>query len=219
MIIKLEDIWMEYNGEYVLKNINMKIDQGDYIIIRGVSGAGKTSLLRVIGLISQPSKGNIYFLDRKIDRNSFKEKTMLRARYYGLMIQGEELIDTLNIYENIDITYALKEKDKKVRRKKIEYLLEKFNILNLKDKYPGELSQGEKQRVYFIRAIIKEPKILLLDEPYSGLDDTNRKLIYREIEDLNKKGTTVILTTTELYSNREYKGRNYLLVRGELREL
>ncbi len=199
-IIMLRDVWKSYHNEYILKEINLDVYEGDFICIRGKSGVGKSSLLRILSLLTIPSRGKICFMDRDITSSNDDVRSSIRARYYGVVFQGETLIPTLTSYENIMLGKYIKdiEEDKFLS---IDELMHDLNIGYLKDKYPETLSAGEKQRIAIARALIGMPSILILDEPFANLDEENEANIIDILKQYNlEKRMSIILTTTELYS-------------------
>lgn len=196
-IIRLLDVWKLYGGEYVLKEVDLDVYRGDFICIRGRSGVGKTSLLRIISLLSHPTRGRVVFMGRDVTGLGDGERSGIRARYFGIVFQGETLISTLSVYENIELILRLKGvRDNKV----VEDLMDILGLSGLRDRYPATLSAGEKQRVAIARALAGEPLILLLDEPFANLDEENERLILDLLRSYNEeRNTSVVLTTTELY--------------------
>ncbi|RLG60119.1 ABC transporter ATP-binding protein [Candidatus Geothermarchaeota archaeon] len=197
-IIRLENIWMLYQGEYILEDVNLDVYKGDSIHIYGRSGVGKTSLLKVMALLSKPSKGRIYLFNRDVTELNEDEKAVYRAKYYGILIQGDILIPTLTVYENLDLVLRIKGFNEKVRR---DMIIDALNMLGMEkylDRYPDGLSAGERQRIMIARAIVSKPEILLLDEPHAYLDNENTLRVLNILQRLNKEdGTTIIFTTTD----------------------
>jgi len=197
-IIRLENIWMLYQGEYILEDVNLDVYKGDSIHIYGRSGVGKTSLLKIMALLSKPSKGRIYLFNRDVTDLSEDEKAVYRAKYYGILIQGDILIPTLTVYENLDLVLRIKGFNEKVRR---DMIIDALNMLGMEKylgRYPDGLSAGEKQRIMIARAIVSKPEILLLDEPHAYLDNENTLRVLNILQRLNKEdGITIIFTTTD----------------------
>jgi len=197
-IIRLENIWMLYQGEYILEDVNLDVYKGDSIHIYGRSGVGKTSLLKIMALLSKPSKGRIYLFDKDVTELSEDEKAVYRAKYYGILIQGDILIPTLTVYENLDLILRIKGFKEGIRR---DMIIDALNMLGMEkylDRYPDGLSAGERQRIMIARAIVSKPEILLLDEPHAYLDNENTLRVLNILQRLNEEdGTTIIFTTTD----------------------
>jgi len=211
-IIKLVDVWKIYSGEYVLKNISLDIYKGDYICIYGRSGVGKTSLLRLISLLTSPTKGKIFLYGKDSSKFKDSEKCKYRARYFGIILQGDRMIPTLTIYENIDLNLKIKGFKKEIRRKMIMDSLNMLDILSLAYRYPDTLSAGEYQRAMIARAISSTPDIILADEPLANLDDDNANLVMKIFNELNRKyDATIIFTTTESDEISKDFNRRYLI--------
>lgn len=155
----------------VLKGIDMKINENDFITIMGKSGCGKSTLLNIIALLSEPTAGSVYYDGVRVNFRKVKKVESNRRNKIGLVFQNPNLISTLNVYENILLTMTSKEKGK---------VLDYLDMVGLKDKYKADvrtLSGGEAQRVAIVRAIINQPEVLLCDEPTGALDSESSKLI------------------------------------------
>jgi len=194
--ITLRNISKKYGGEYILRNISLDIMEGDYIVIMGRSGVGKTSLLRIISLLTPPDEGEMHFMDWRVDWEDEAWRAEMRARYLGTLYQGEILISTLTAYENIALAYRVKHRapdNEEIRR-----YMELLGVAHLWDRYPESYSAGEYRRIGIIRALVADPKILVLDEPYANLSSDYIQAVDQILHEKNSQGTTIIMTTTEL---------------------
>ena len=207
-LITLENIGKKYGGEYILRNIDLEVVEGDYIVIMGRSGVGKTSLLRIISLLDEPDEGLVRLLGEKVRWGDEKWRADMRARFFGTLYQGKILISTLTAYENIALAYRVKHMWPDTQR--IREYMELLDIKHLWDRYPDSYSAGEYQRVAIVRALVTDPKILILDEPYANLSTDYIQTINDILKEKNRQGTTIIMTTTELDRKPETP-KTYLL--------
>jgi len=184
-----------------LKDVTFTIENGEFIAVVGPSGSGKTSLLHTIGGLIHPDSGQVLFRGKDIYKLNNKKINSYRRKNVGFVFQQFHLMPYLTVYENIKMAEV-----KSLNKQSIEDYLEKCAILPLRNKYPSELSVGEKQRTAFIRAIISKPDILLADEPTGNLDPENSSILLSLIEEYHKDGGTVILVShdsdTEKFANR-----------------
>ncbi|MGL4951155.1 MAG: ABC transporter ATP-binding protein [Mycoplasma sp.] len=197
------------NEEYILRNISFSINEGDFVIILGKSGSGKTTLLNIIAGLIKPDSGSLLIKDRDIVTMSDDEKTYWRRYFLGYVFQNYGLFNVLNVYDNIrssvDIANMHSNKAKKyfqdyskfksTQHNTIDEVMKKLDIVNLKNKFPNELSGGQQQRVSLARVILKQPEIILADEPTGALDTENSEIVMKMIYELNKKGSTVLMIT------------------------
>ena len=173
-----------------LDNISIKIEKGDYLVVNGPSGAGKSTLLYTIGGLVHPDSGSVFYKGNSIYNQNSRYLNLYRKRDVGFMFQQFHLMPYLTVKENISLAC-----NQKSHHAAIENYLEKFSLSELKDKYPSELSVGEKQRTAFIRAIISDTELLLADEPTGNLDPGNSTILMSLIAEFHKKGGTVILVS------------------------
>ena len=187
-----------------LVDVSLKINKGDYISVSGSSGSGKSTLLNVIGGLIRPDSGEVIFKGENLYDQSGRFLDFYRKRDVGFIFQQFHLMPYLTVVENIGLScYQLSHADA------INDYLEKCSLVNIKDKYPSDLSVGEKQRTAFIRAIISNPELLLADEPTGNLDPQNSEILMTLIEEFHKKGGTVVLVSHDpaatKYSNLNIK--------------
>jgi putative ABC transport system ATP-binding protein len=218
-LIELSNVWKRYGITEVLKNINLKVEEGEFIAVRGKSGVGKTTLLKIIGFLEQPDKGEVKLFGKPINNLNDNEKSELRLHNIGFIFQFFNLIPSLTVLENIELPLALAGMKKQQRRKKAYELLEYFDLTNLANRFPETLSGGERQRIAIIRALANNPKLILADEPTSSLDNENSELLIRLLTKINQeKRVTIILTTTDLYEKLPTT-KDYMLKDGYLKTL
>jgi putative ABC transport system ATP-binding protein len=173
-----------------LKDISFKIGKGDFCSVIGPSGAGKSTLLYVIGGLVHPDTGSVSFEGKNIYNLTPAESNQYRKKHLGFMFQQFHLMPWLTVEENIMLAcYDNKQQEK------IEYYLDSCSLKELKNKYPSELSVGEKQRTAFIRAIISQPDLLLADEPTGNLDTGNSEILMSLVKDYNMNGGTVVMVS------------------------
>ncbi|RLQ91130.1 ABC transporter ATP-binding protein [Falsibacillus albus] len=194
-MISLDNVCKTYkSGEIevrALKNVSFDLPDKSISVILGPSGSGKSTLLNVIGGIDRLSQGSISVLGRDISRCKEKELTGYRRELIGFIFQSYNLISTLNVRENVEVGAEISENPLD-----IDDVLEKVGMLDKKHKYPHQLSGGEQQRVAIARALVKNPKVLLCDEPTGALDEETGKKILHLLQDINKKYETTILIIT-----------------------
>jgi ABC-type lipoprotein export system ATPase subunit len=173
-----------------LDDVSLKVDRGDFLSVIGHSGSGKSTLLNAIGGLIHPDSGNVLYNDEDIYAMGPARLDDYRKQKIGFVFQQFHLIPYLTVAENILMACT-----EKSHSEKISAYLEKCSMAAQKDKYPSELSVGEKQRAAFIRAIISGPELLLADEPTGNLDPANSKILLNLLTEFNKGGGTVILVS------------------------
>lgn len=200
MQIKLENVQKYYKvGKeklHILKNLNLEIEEGEFVMIMGKSGSGKTTLLNVLGFLDKIDEGQYIFNNIDVSTLSENKRSEYRARYAGFVFQQFNLIDTINVYQNIEVPLIYGGVKDKNKRKELIY--EKLNQVGLTDKAlssPNHLSGGQKQRIAIARALVNSPKIIFADEPTGALDSDTGRDIMELLSGLNKKGTTIIMVT------------------------
>ena len=212
--LKLKNINLTFGKEKILDGLNLSINKGQFIAITGVSGSGKTSLLRVICGLEKPNDGELH-LDNNILLND-KISIPTEKRNIGLVIQEKVLFPHLNVKKNIEFGISTKNNKQDISKD----IMEKLNILDLAKKYPHELSGGESQRVALGRSIVMKPKVLMLDEPFTGLDKELKIKIYPIIKSiLLKNEITAIMVTHDLNEVKALADQCYNLKNGKLIEI
>lgn len=197
-IIKCVDIEKEVKtasfSSMILKNINLEIYEGEIVIILGPSGSGKTTLLNIIASIDKPSKGNVYIDDIIVNKLNDKELTKLRREKISYIYQRYGLIPISTVFDNIKLGQNLVEKED--RKIDFDMIISKIGLQNYLSKFPHELSGGQKQRVAIARAILKQPRLMLCDEPTGALDEETSKNIIDLFLTINKEYKTTIVMVT-----------------------
>lgn len=202
-----------------MKGINLLVKEGEFISVRGKSGSGKTTILKIIGMLEAPDQGEVKILGRSIHTLSDDEKSEMRVQNIGFIFQFFNLIPSLTVLENIELPQALAGIKKPDRQRRALKLLEYFGLTNLSKRFPDTLSGGEKQRIAIIRALANNPKIILADEPTSSIDNENSQLLMELLSRVNKQwNVTIVLTTTDLYEELPTK-KDYLLKDGCLHQI
>lgn len=194
-MISYKNVSMEYpESGKVLDNLNFNIEKGEFFVIVGPSGSGKTTSLKLINRLIEQTDGDIFFNNKKLKDYNLRE---LRLKI-GYVLQEIALFPNLTVFENISLIPEMKKMDRETIDEKIDFLLNKVGLepKRYKDRFPEELSGGEKQRVGILRAIISGPEILLMDEPFSALDPISRINLQDLIKELHDeyKITTVFVT-------------------------
>jgi putative ABC transport system ATP-binding protein len=209
-MIKLNGIEKFYTNKaintYVLRNINLEVQAGEFLSIMGPSGSGKTTLLNIIGMLDAPSNGEYYFLGEPVHSMSEKKLTELHKTYIGFVFQSYHLIDELTVYENLETPLLYQKVKTNNRKGSVAETLDRFNIVAKKDLFPNQLSGGQQQLVAVARAVIAEPKLILADEPTGNLHSEQGREIMELLKRLNQQGTTIIQVThsetNAAYGNR-----------------
>jgi len=198
-MIKLKDIDKyidsRFQRTFILKGIELEVQQGEFLTIMGPSGAGKSSLMNIIGMLDEPSAGEYYFFDEPVHKMKEKNKSEMHKNYIGFIFQAYHLIDELTVYENIETPLLYKGVNGNMRKSMVAEMLDRFNMVAKKDLFPEQLSGGQQQLVGIARAIVGEPKLLLADEPTGNLHSDQGKAIMDIFQKLNDEGITIIQVT------------------------
>jgi len=218
-MIKLRNIVKYYKtaagNVFVLRDINLDIEPGDFVTIMGPSGSGKSTLLHILGMLDNPSSGDYYFEDIDVNKLSEKKRTELHSQNIGFVFQSYHLIDELTVYENLETPLLYKKIKGSERKGLVAETLDRFQIVAKKDLFPNQLSGGQQQLVGIARAVITNPKIILADEPTGNLNSTQGEEIMKMFKKLNEEGTT-ILQVTHSEKNAEYGNRIINLLDGRV---
>ncbi len=219
-MIKLENIfkWYSIGGSrsYVLKDVNLSIEEGDFVTIMGPSGSGKSSLLNIIGMLDEPNEGKYIFMGEDVLALKAKKRTALSQAYMGYVFQAYHLIDELTVYENIETPLIYSNHSSKERKAIVADLLDRFGIVGKKDLFPTQLSGGQQQIVGIARALAASPKLLLADEPTGNLNSKQGEEIMMLFKELNEAGVTII-QVTHSDKNAAYGKRIIQLLDGQLK--
>jgi len=198
---------------FVLRRINLEIEEGEFVSIMGPSGAGKSTMLHLLGMHDSAWSGEYHLLEHPIHKIAKKDRMELYKKYFGFVFQSYHLLDSLTVYENLDIPLSYRNIKKSERDSIVCDVLDRFQIVGKKDLYPNQLSGGQQQLVAIARAIVASPKIILADEPTGNLHSSQGKEIMELFKKLNEGGTTIIQVTHN-EKNAEYGNRVVNIVDG-----
>ena len=218
MLLELKNIfkWVNSGGRvFLLKDININIQEGEFISIMGPSGSGKSTLLNVIGMLDNFNEGEYNFLDEPVHTLKEKHRANLYKEYIGFVFQAYHLIDELTVYENIETPLLYKKVSSSERKALVADTLDRFNIVGKKDLFPTQLSGGQQQLVGIARALISKPKLILADEPTGNLNSVQGEEIMELFKELNKEGVTIV-QVTHSEKNATYGSRIINLLDGRI---
>jgi len=198
-VIVTENISKTYGNPplqvFALRDTNLRIKQGDYIAIIGPSGSGKSTLMNLLGCLDKPTTGNIFIDGSDVSTLNENELARIRREKIGFIFQKYNLIPTLNAQENVELSMGFAGVDSQTRTIKAKQLLELVELSKRLTHKPSELSGGEQQRVAIARALANNPSIILADEPTGNVDTKSGENIMQILENVNKKGETIIIVT------------------------
>jgi len=200
MIVKLENVEkVYYVGGYPIKaldNVSLEIKEGEFLSVVGPSGSGKSTLLAIIGCLDRPTKGKVYLFDKDISKLNDNQLSELRRKYIGFIFQQYYLFNYLNALENVQIGLRISGNK---NLEKAKELLNKVGLGDILYNYPNQLSGGEQQRVVIARALAKDPKLILADEPTANIDEKSAKELLDILKKLNEEeNRTIIIVTHDL---------------------
>lgn len=178
-----------------LNNVNLEINEGEFVAIMGPSGCGKSTLLNIIGLLDNPSEGELHFNGYQVENYTERQRTNLRKENIGFVFQSFNLIDELTVFENVELPLLYMKVSGSERKRRVNEALERMNIAHRAKHFPQQLSGGQQQRVAIARAVISNPKLILADEPTGNLDSANGEEVMNLLTQLNEEGTTIIMVT------------------------
>ena len=216
-MIKATNISKSFGKKKVIDNIDLNVEKGEIVSIVGPSGAGKTTLMNIIGTLDKPDSDNYSLLINRVETSKLMENEISKFRntVLGFVFQFHELLPEFTAKENICIPAMIKGVQKKEYLEKSEILMDILNISKIMDQRPNELSGGEQQRVAVARALINEPKVLLADEPSGNLDSYNAKKLYELFFELRKKMDLTIITITHNKELSDLSDRKLRLIDGK----
>ena len=209
-MIKLRSIEKSYrhglSQTFVLRRINVDIQQGEFVSIMGPSGAGKSTLLHIMGMHDSAWTGEYWLFDEPVHQLSAKDRMRLQKQHVGFVFQSYHLLDNLTVYENIELPLSYRDVRKSERQGIVANVLDRFGIVAKKDLYPNQLSGGQQQLVGVARAIVANPQVILADEPTGNLHSSQGQEIMELFKQLNDAGTTIV-QVTHSESNATYGSR------------
>lgn len=198
-MIRLANIDKYYDSKFqrtfVLKDVNLEVNEGEFLSIMGPSGSGKSTLLNIIGLLDEPSAGTYDLYDQSVLDLKEKAKVDYHRNFMGFIFQAYHLIEEMTVYENIETPLIYKGVKNRDRQSLVADLLDRFNMVAKKDLFPQQLSGGQQQLVGIARAIVGKPKLLLADEPTGNLHSIQGEMIMNTLSELNNEGMTIIQVT------------------------
>ncbi|MEX2784710.1 ABC transporter ATP-binding protein [Streptococcus sp. H49] len=218
-LINLHQITKSYkNGDQelqVLKGIDLKVDEGEFLAIMGPSGSGKSTLMNIIGLLDRPTSGDYSLNDNQVEKLTDKKLAAVRNEEIGFVFQQFFLLSKLNALQNVELPLIYAGVGVGQRRKLAQQFLEKVELTDRIKHLPSELSGGQKQRVAIARALVNDPAIILADEPTGALDTKTGQQIMELLTELNQEGKTIIMVTHEP-EIAEFAGRRIVIRDGEI---
>jgi ABC-type lipoprotein export system ATPase subunit len=206
-----------FQKAWVLKEINLDIQEGEFVTIMGPSGAGKSTLLNIIGMLEQPTAGEYNFFDEPILKLNERKRNDIHKHYMGFVFQAYHLIDDLTVYENIETPLLYRKVKGSERKSIVADILDRFNIVAKKDLFPNQLSGGQQQLVGVARAIVSKPKLLLADEPTGNLHTSQGEIIMDLFKKLNQEDGVTVIQVTHSLANAQYGDRVVNLMDGFVR--
>ena len=221
-MIELRNITKYYRSgfskSFVLRRIDLDIDEGEFVTIMGPSGAGKSTLLHIMGLLDEPSDGEYHFAGEPAHQLSEKQRTEIHRSHIGFVFQAYHLIDDLTVYENLETPLLYKGLSRSDRKSKVAEMLDRFGIVAKQKLFPNQLSGGQQQLVGVARALIIEPRVILADEPTGNLQSSQSEEIMETLRRLNQNDGVTIVQVTHSEKQAQYGDRIVKLVDGQVEE-
>ena len=202
---------------HVLRDINLWIEQGEYLSILGPSGSGKSTLMNIIGCLDTPTRGSYILHGRQVDDMNEKELARLRSKEIGFVFQNSQLLPRLTAQQNVELPLIYADVSTKERKRRAKEMLDRVGRSDRMEHYPNQLSGGQQQRVAIARALVGNPSILLADEPTGALDQKTGKQVMQLFQSLNDEGRTVIMITHDMNVAANAR-RTVHIIDGELTE-
>jgi putative ABC transport system ATP-binding protein len=212
-VIEIESLYKDYDtpaGVFpVLKDVNLTIDEGDYVAIMGPSGSGKSTFMNILGCLDRPTKGEYKLDNQSVKSLNGNELAKLRNKTIGFVFQGFNLLSRSSLLDNVSLPLVYASDSKSLRDEKSKKLLEKVGLGQYLNSKPNQISGGQQQRVAIARALVNKPRIILADEPTGNLDSKTSEEIMALFDSLNKEGITIIIVTHETdiadHANRQVR--------------
>ncbi len=218
MLLELKNIfkWVNSGGQrvFLLKDINLQIEEGEFISVMGPSGSGKSTLLNIIGMLDGFDEGEFDFIHESVHTLKEKHRAILYKEYIGFVFQAYHLIDELTVYENLEMPLLYKKMKSSERKAMVADMLDRFSIVGKKDLFPAQLSGGQQQLVGVARALISSPKLILADEPTGNLNSKQGEEIMEIFKQLNEEEGVTIIQVTHSEKNAAYGSRIINLLDG-----
>lgn len=218
-MININNLEKYYRTEEVvtvaLNKLSLQIKEGEFVAIMGPSGCGKSTLLNIMGLLDDPDSGSYRLNGVEVSKLSENKMADIRKINIGFVFQSFNLIEELTVYENVELPLIYLGIMSSERRKKVEDVLDKMQIMHRRNHFPQQLSGGQQQRVAVARAVVNNPKLILADEPTGNLDSNNGNEVMQLLSDLNELGTTVVMVTHNEHDAR-YSRRILRMLDGQI---
>jgi len=198
-MIKISELEKVYRTEEVetvaLNKLSMEVKSGEFVAVMGPSGCGKSTLLNILGMLDDPDDGSFVFNGIEVAHFNERKRADLRKNNIGFVFQSFNLIDELTVFENVELPLIYTGVKAADRKKRVEEVLDKVQIMHRRNHYPQQLSGGQQQRVAVARAVVNHPKLILADEPTGNLDSNNGNEVMQLLTELNEQGTTIVMVT------------------------
>jgi cell division transport system ATP-binding protein len=193
-MISFRNVSKYYDGEPVLKNINLEISKGEMVFLTGPTGAGKSTLLKLLYAAETPDEGEIMLQDFNVDKLTSAQVPLLR-RSIGVVFQDFKLLENMTVYDNVALALRIRARKEKEIKAIVHEVLKDIHLRHKVNSYPLALSGGEQQRVVIARAMVSEPSVILADEPTGNLDPQTSKYVAKLFHEANIHGTTILIAT------------------------
>jgi putative ABC transport system ATP-binding protein len=198
-MIKITGLEKIYRTEDIetsaLNKLTIHVNDGEFVAVMGPSGCGKSTLLNILGLLDDPDGGSFMFNNIEVAGFNERKRADLRKRNIGFVFQSFNLIDELTVFENVELPLIYLGVDSAERKKRVDVVLDKMQIMHRRNHFPQQLSGGQQQRVAVARAVVNNPKLILADEPTGNLDSSNGNEVMQLLTELNEQGTTIVMVT------------------------
>lgn len=181
-----------------LNRVTMEVGEGEFVAVMGPSGCGKSTLLNILGLLDMPTEGTYALMGEEVSRSRESRRTAIRKNHIGFVFQSFNLIDELTIFENVELPLLYQGVAAGARKKRVDEVLERFNMIPRRNHFPQQLSGGQQQRAAVARAVVTRPKLILADEPTGNLDSRTGEQIMEIFHELHHGGVTIVLVTHEM---------------------
>jgi len=218
-MIKITDLQKFYRTEEVetvaLNNLSIEVQKGEFVAVMGPSGCGKSTLLNIIGLLDDLDEGSYKFNDIEVAHFNERKRSDLRKHNIGFVFQSFNLIDELTVFDTVELPLIYTKVPAAERKKRVEEVLEKVQIMHRRNHFPQQLSGGQQQRVAVARAVVNNPKLILADEPTGNLDSNNGNEVMQLLTELNEQGTTIVMVTHSEHDAR-YSDRIIRMLDGQV---
>lgn len=178
-----------------LNQVCLEVKEKEFVAVMGPSGCGKSTLLNILGLLDNPTSGELYFMDNEVSLYRERERTRLRKGNIGFVFQSFNLIDELTVFENVELPLLYLKIPASERKRRVEAALERMKMTHRRKHFPQQLSGGQQQRVAIARAVVANPRLILADEPTGNLDSANGEEVMNLLTELNQEGTTIVMVT------------------------